>query len=47
VELEAQQHFPGFPISISDIYTIGIIDALLPFHVSLKSVTLRARILLV
>ena len=46
-QVEAQQWFPGFTITIRDIYTFGIIGALLPFQVSPKSVTLRARILLV
>jgi hypothetical protein len=46
-EIEAQQRFPGLRITLCDIYTFGIIGALSPFHVSPKSVTLRARILLV
>jgi hypothetical protein len=46
-EVEAQQRFPAFDITVCDIYTFGIIRAVLPFQVSPKSVKLRARILLV
>ena len=46
-EVEPQQRIPASGITIHDIYTFGIIGALLPFQVSPKSVTLRARILLV
>jgi hypothetical protein len=46
-EVEAQQRFPALDITRHDIYTIGIIAAISPFQVSPKSVTLRARIVLV
>jgi len=46
-EVEAQQQFPALGITLSDIYRFGILGALSSFHVSPKSVTLRARILLV
>jgi hypothetical protein len=46
-EVEAQQQIPAAAIIFFDIYTFGIIAALLSFQVSQKSVTLRARILLV
>jgi hypothetical protein len=46
-EVEAQQRFLALDITMCDVYTFGIIDAALPFQVSPKSVTLRARILLV
>ena len=46
-EVEAQQQFPAHAITHNDSYTFGIIGAFLSFQVSPKSVTLRARILLV
>jgi hypothetical protein len=46
-QVEAQQRFPACAIIVADIYTIGIIAPLSSFQVSPKSVTLRARILLV
>jgi hypothetical protein len=46
-ELEAQQRLPGSAIMIGNIYSFGILAAVWPFQVSPKSVTLRARILLV
>jgi hypothetical protein len=46
-EVEAQQQIFAFAITGYDSYTFGILAAFFAFTVSPKSVTLRARILLV